>query len=189
MRGGLRRLMVAGIVAGGVMTVRQWRAGRRAGLAPFGRVRLAMNDRIDPWLVEHGLVGGQHSQIGTIEHVGRKTGTTHMTPVYPTFVEGRVWIPLPYGDASQWARNVVTAGHCQLHLHRTVYGLDEPQIVPASEHPRLPRAAARLADWLGIEYLRLHPFAERPEAPTSEPPAVAVDEPEPEQQAATTVLA
>lgn len=164
MLGWLRRLMVAGIIAGGVMTVRQWREGRRAGQAPFGRVRLAMNEHIDPWLMQRGLAGGQHSEIGTIEHVGRKTGVTHTTPVYPTFVEDRVWIPLPYGEASQWAQNVIAAGHCLLHLHQTVYGLDEPQIVPASEYPKLPQVAARVAGWLGVEYLRVHRFAERPES-------------------------
>ena len=171
MRGGLRRLMLAGLVVGGVVAVQDWRRGRRAGKAPFGRARMAMNGRVNPWLMQHGLTGGEHSEIGTIEHIGRRTGVTHMTPVYPTFVEDKVWIPLPYGPASQWAQNVVAAGHCQLHLHRTVYGLDEPQIVPATENPTLPRLVGRLADWLGIEYLDLHRFAEHLEAPVTEAPA------------------
>lgn len=190
MRGWLRRLTLAGVMTGAVLTVLQWRRGRRAGEAPFGRIRKAMNGRIDPWLVQHGLVAGEHSEIGTIEHVGRKTGVTHTTPVYPTFVEDRVWIPLPYGEASQWAQNVVAAGHCQLHLHRMVYGLDEPQIVPASENPNLPRVAGRFADWLGVEYLRLHRFAERPEALAAEAPSAAQAELEPERlEVATTVVA
>ena len=190
MRRWLCRLTLVGVMAGAVMAVRDWRRGRRAGGAPIGRVRDAMNGRIDPWLMEHGFAGGQHSEIGTVEHVGRKTGLTHRTPVYPTFVDGRVWIPLPYGEASQWAQNVVAAGYCQLRLHGTVFGLDEPQIVAASDNPKLPRLAARLTGWLGVEYLRLHRFAERPEAPTTEPPAArAAEHGRERSQVATTVPA
>lgn len=190
MRGWLRWLTLGGLLAGAVLTVQQWRRGRRAGEAPFGRARIVMNARIDPWLMQHGFAGGQHSEIGIIEHMGRKTGSAHTTPVYPTLIENRVWIPLPYGAASQWARNVIAAGYCQLHLQQTVYGLDEPQIVPASEYPKLPPMAARLADWLGIEYLRLHRFAERPEALAIEAPATPLDDHEPDYQVvATTVVA
>jgi deazaflavin-dependent oxidoreductase (nitroreductase family) len=180
MRRWLRRLTMVGVMAGAVTTVLEWRRGRRAGEAPFGRARNAMNGRINPWLMQHGFTGGQHSEIGTIEHVGRKTGLAHTTPVYPTFIEDRVWIPLPYGHASQWAQNVIAAGHCQLHLHRSVYGLDEPQIVPPSDNPKLPRVAARFAGWLGVEYLRLHRLAERQEGLATEPPAAPIAERVPE---------
>jgi deazaflavin-dependent oxidoreductase (nitroreductase family) len=176
----LRRLTLAGVIGASVMTVLAWRRGRRAGEAPFGRARNAMNGRVNPWLMQHGLTGGEHSEIGTIEHVGRKTGVAHTTPVYPTFVEDRVWIPLPYGEASQWAQNVLAAGHCQLHLHGTVYRLDEPQIVPATENPMLPQLAARFAGWLGVRYLRLHRFAEPQETLATEPSAVPIAEREPE---------
>jgi deazaflavin-dependent oxidoreductase (nitroreductase family) len=177
----LRRLMLAGGITAGVMAVLEWRRGRRAGEVPFDRVRKAMNDHVNPLLMEHGLMGGRHSEIACIEHVGRKTGQTHVTPVHPTFVEDRVWIPLPYGKASQWAKNVIAAGHCRLQLHGTMYELDEPQIVPASDDPKLPQMAARLAGWLGIEYLRLHRFAEHQGMLVMEGEAAPVVEPASQQ--------
>lgn len=173
----LRQLtLVSGIVVG-VAAALRWRRAREAGEVPFNRMRVTMNSRVNPWLIERGLAGGLHSEIATIEHIGRHTGVVHSTPVHPTFVDDRVWIPLPYGEASQWAKNVIVAGHCRLRAHGTVYELDEPQIVPATDDPKLAKTATQVADWLGIEYLRLHRCTEHEEAPAREPEAAALAAP------------
>jgi hypothetical protein len=156
----LRRLMLATGLVAGTAAVMEWRRARLAGQVPFNGLRLAMNDRVNPWLMQRGLAGGTRSEIATIEHIGRRTGEVHLTPVHPTFEADHVWIPLPYGEQSQWAQNVIAAGHSRLQLHDTIYELDEPQIVAAAEDPKLARPVAQVAGWLGIEYLRLHRFAE-----------------------------
>ena len=170
----IRRLtLVSGLLAG-VAAVATWRRARAAGEVPFDRIRTAMNTQVNPWLVQHGLAGGLRSEIGTIEHMGRRTRVVHTTPVHPTFVDDRIWIPLPYGDASQWAKNVIAAGHCRLRAHDTVYDLDDPHIVPASDNPKLAKAATQVASWLGIKYLRLHRVPKLEEAQAREPVAASL---------------
>ncbi len=164
----MRRLVLVSGVAACAAALMEWRRAHLAGDVPFDQVRRAMNGRLNPWLMERGLVGGAHSEIALLEHVGRRTGRRHLTPVHPTFVDEQVWIPLPYGSGSQWARNVIAAGHCRMTMRGEEFELDEPQIVPALEDPKLPERAARLAGWLGVEYLRLHTFAERSIAATGD---------------------
>lgn len=170
-----RVVLVTGVVASAAALM-EWRRAHLAGDVPFDRVRRAMNGQVNPWLMQRGLVGGAHSEIALLEHVGRRSGRRHVTPVHPTFVDDQVWIPLPYGEGSQWARNVLAAGHCQMTLRDVVYELDEPQIVPALEDPKLPERAARFAGWLGIEYLRLHRFAEHEVMPGAAEAAPTADE-------------
>jgi len=66
---------------------------------------------------------------------------------------------VPLGESSEWARNVLAAGHCRLHLHDTVYDLDEPALVRAGEVDALPSPVGRLMAALGFEYLVLRTFA------------------------------
>jgi hypothetical protein len=69
---------------------------------------------------------------------------------------------VPLGPHSEWARNVLAAGHCRLQLHDIVYDLDEPVMVSASAVDDLPWLARALMATLGFEYLKLRTFgAER----------------------------
>ncbi len=160
----VRRAIALAGLAGGVALVVRWRTARDAARDPFPAARRVMNERIDPWLLRVGLVGGRHSEIGLIEHVGRRSGTLRLTPVHPTVTPDEVWIPLPYGETSAWAQNVLAAGRCRLQLHETLYELDRPAIVDASEDPELPWLAGWLADRLAVRYLRLHRVADVPGA-------------------------
>jgi deazaflavin-dependent oxidoreductase (nitroreductase family) len=143
-------------VAGLTWAVLRFRSERRAGRAPFGGLRRFVNGRLNPLLVESGLAGGRHSEVAVLQHVGRHSGNRYETPVHPTVVGDEVWIPVPYGEASQWARNVLAAGGCDLHIHETDYRLEAPSLVPATESPSLARPLAGTMDWLGMRYLRLH---------------------------------
>lgn len=163
----MRRFM-GGFLAGTAATataatVMEWRRVRAAGEVPFDRLRIWGNAQANPWLLRRGLAGGRMSEIGTIEHVGRKTGTVHFSPIHPTLTaDGLVWIPLPYGERSQWAQNVIAAGHARLQLHEMLYDLAEPAIVNAREFPAMSSLTARAAEWLGVRYLRLRRVAEVP---------------------------
>ena len=44
-----------------------WRRDPRIGSAFVNRV-------LNPWLLERGLAGGRHSEIGPLEHIGRSPG-------------------------------------------------------------------------------------------------------------------
>src|SRR5688572_20338573 len=113
---------VIGVAA--VAAARMWRRNPRIGTA-------FVNSVVNPVLLRRGLSGSRRSEIGTLEHVGRKSGVRRLTPVHPepTPVGFRIIVPL--GMRSEWARNVIAAGHCRLLLHDQVFDLDEPAMVDA----------------------------------------------------------
>ena len=120
------------------------------------------NEVVNPFLVRRGISGAGRSELGTLEHVGRRTGTRHLTPIHPVPTEDGFKIVVPLGPRSQWVQNVLAAGHCRLQLHDTVYDLDEPVLLAAGEMPDMPGPAARALDRIGVQYLLLRRFAERP---------------------------
>lgn len=128
----------------------------------FPWLREKMNDTVNPWLMERGIPGSSKAEIATLEHVGRKSGTTYFTPVHPTIHEATVLIPAPLGVGSQWARNVVDAGRARLQFHETLYELDEPELITVSEAGLVPPQVAGPFDHMGWRYLRLHKVAEVP---------------------------
>ncbi len=141
-------VLVIGLAAAIGGAVRAWRRNPRLGTS-------FVNSVVNPALLRRGLAGGGASEIGTIEHVGRRSGIRRLTPVHPeTTTEGfRVLVPL--GMKSEWARNVLAAGQCRLHLHDEVIDLDEPAMVPAGELGDLPWPVRRLMASLGFHYLTL----------------------------------
>jgi deazaflavin-dependent oxidoreductase (nitroreductase family) len=150
----MRRLLWSGVAVGGVVgAALWWREHPRFGAAWVNRV-------VDPWLVRQGVVTGSKGEIGLLEHVGRKSGVVRVTPVHPVRTPDGFRIVVPLGSASQWARNVVSAGHCRLQVEATVHELDEPLLVVPSAVDRLPRPATLVMDWLGFRYLVLRQFAE-----------------------------
>jgi hypothetical protein len=158
----MRRLMVlalaalvTSIVATALATVVAWLRDRRVG-AGF------VNGVIDPVLVRHGLAGSGRSEIGTVEHIGRGTGSRRLTPVHPVPTEDGFRIVVPLGESSEWARNVLAAGHCRLQLHDIVHELDEPALVDPRSAPGLSMPVRWTASRLGIRYLLLHRFASAP---------------------------
>ena len=119
---------------------------------------------MNPLLLERGLAGRRASEIGTLEHVGRRTGRRRLTPVHPEATANGFRIMVPLAEDSEWARNVLAAGHCRLQLHDRVYELDEPVMVAAGRVGDLPEAVRRVAGWLGFDYLVLRQFAVAPGA-------------------------
>jgi len=143
----LRLLGLSGIALGAAWYVT---SRRRDALRGF------VTHRFDPLVMRLGLVGGRVSPWATVEHVGRTSGTTYHTPIYPRMYGDHVYIPLPYGTDVHWVRNIQAAGHCRMQLHETILDLDEPAIVPASEHPAVPSWLGGPLDRSGRQYLRLH---------------------------------
>ncbi|MUN08048.1 nitroreductase family deazaflavin-dependent oxidoreductase [Agromyces luteolus] len=77
-----------------------------------------------------------------IRHVGRRSGTAYETPiaVVPTTDASIVVIGLPWGAATNWARNVVAADGASLRWRGREVGLARPRIVDGAEAARLARA-------------------------------------------------
>jgi deazaflavin-dependent oxidoreductase (nitroreductase family) len=150
----MRKLVFLAAAAAGVYGVaRWWRQHRRVG-TDF------VNLTINPWLERRGFIGGSHGELGLIEHVGRKSGTVRRTAIHPMPTADGFRIIVPVGEQSQWARNVLAAGHCRLVVGDRLYELDEPVLETPAEMPDLPRPVRALFGWLGFRYLRLRTFRE-----------------------------
>jgi deazaflavin-dependent oxidoreductase (nitroreductase family) len=136
----------------------------RVATAALGRERLRglATRRFNPVVIGLGLVGGERSPWGYLEHVGRKSGRVYRTPVLPMFAGEFAYLPLTFGPDADWARNVHAAGACRLQVHETVYELDEPSEIPAAEHPAVPEALRPLMERRGRRYVRLHVASRRP---------------------------
>jgi deazaflavin-dependent oxidoreductase (nitroreductase family) len=69
---------------------------------------------------------------GVIEHHGRRTGKTFRTPVVvrPTG-EGFV-VPMPWGERTDWYRNVRAAGTCVIRWKGRDYPLVQPEVIDSA---------------------------------------------------------
>lgn len=151
-------LAIAGFTAAiGAGLAIYWRWFPRAGLR-------WTNEEVNPWLVRRGLVGVGRSEIGTLEHVGRRSGTRHLTPVHPVPTPDGFRIVVPLADKSEWAKNVIAAGRCRLQQRDVVYELDEPALIEPRDVEGLARPIRWAEEKLGFLYLRLHTFAQEPGA-------------------------
>jgi hypothetical protein len=155
--------IVVGLFGGALGAVAWWRRHPRIGAKYVNRV-------IDPWLVGHGIVEKSEGELGLVEHVGRVSGIVRVSPVHPVATADGYRIIVPLGAASQWAQNVLAAGHCRMEVGGVVHHLDEPKLVSPIAVAGVPPIAGRLMNWLGFRYLQLHRFAEHEgtlAAPTS----------------------
>jgi deazaflavin-dependent oxidoreductase (nitroreductase family) len=66
---------------------------------------------------------------GIVRHTGRTSGTTYATTVVALHTPDGFMIPLPFGDATQWAKNVFAAGGGSLRSGGREYRIVEPRIV------------------------------------------------------------
>jgi hypothetical protein len=157
----MRRMMLAigsllGIAAAAIAAgVWAWRRNPRMGTG-------LMNERVNPLLLRHGVSGEPASEIGILEHVGRRSGVRRLTPVHPEPTSDGFRIVLPLGDRSEWARNVLAAGHCRLELRGIIHELDEPVLLLPADVDGIAGPVRWATSALGFRYLRLHRFAEAP---------------------------
>jgi len=75
----------------------------------------------------------------TLYHTGRTSGRAYATPVVARRTPDGFLIPLPFGDATQWARNLFAAGGGSLQFAGRRYTIVDPRIVD------LETAAAHLS--------------------------------------------
>ncbi len=165
-----RIALLAIVVTWGGALVRYWRRHPRLGAGTVNRI-------VNPWLMRHEVADASRGEIGLLEHVGRTTGTVRVTPIHQVQTADGFRIIVPLGSESQWARNVLAAGHCRVQVGDAVHELDEPRLLNPTEVGSVPPILGRTMAWLGFRYLRLHEFAEHPGTlamtPHAEPRAAA----------------
>ncbi len=128
----------------------------------FPWLRHQVNEKVNPWLLAHDVPGSAKAEIATLEHVGRRTGAVHLTPVHPTLRDDSLLIPAPLGVGSQWAQNILASGSARLRLHETVYVLDRPEFIAVTDTGFYPPPFAAPLDRMGWRYMRLHVVSAAP---------------------------
>ena len=95
--------------------------------------------------------------LGVVVHTGRRSGRRYQTPVNVFPAGDGYLLALTYGADSDWVKNVLAAGGCELVTRRRTVRLVTPQLVH-DEHRRgirpLERQVLRLigvADFLSLK--------------------------------------
>ena len=76
-----------------------------------------------------GHIAGWLPGFAIVVHTGRRSGRIYRTPVNAFRGGGGYRIALTYGAESDWVRNVMAAGDCQIETRRKCIALVHPQIV------------------------------------------------------------
>src|SRR5215475_14509988 len=88
------------------------------------------------------FAGGRHMPVlGVLHHRGRRTGQEYATPLgsRPAAGGGFV-IPLTFGEAAGWYRNIRAAGRCVITWRGSDPSRTHPGVLgPAAAAPRFPR--------------------------------------------------
>jgi deazaflavin-dependent oxidoreductase (nitroreductase family) len=94
--------------------------------------------------------------MGVVIHTGRRSGRRYHTPVM-IFPRGdRMIIALTYGRDSEWVRNVLAAGGCDLETQGHIVRLTAPRIVHDEERRAVPTLHRRVLGLLNVsDFLEL----------------------------------
>ncbi len=151
----MRRLFMAIVASIAIVVglIAVWRRNPRIGSA-------RMNRAVNPVLMRRGIAGAGRSEVGIVEHVGRRSGARRLTPIHAVPTDDGFRIVVPLGLRSHWAQNVLAAGHCRMQLHDVIYELDEPRLLPASAMSELSTVTRSVTGGLGMLHLRLRTFAQ-----------------------------
>jgi deazaflavin-dependent oxidoreductase (nitroreductase family) len=76
--------------------------------------------------------------FGILTHVGRKSGSVYRTPINVFRAPEGFLILLTYGRESEWVKNVLAAGGCEVETRGKKYQLFTPTIVHDPARRRFP---------------------------------------------------
>jgi deazaflavin-dependent oxidoreductase (nitroreductase family) len=94
--------------------------------------------------------------FGVVHHTGRSSGRRYETPVN-VFRRGDGFVvALTYGTQSDWVRNVLAAGGCELVTRGRRYRLDDPRVEHDESRSLAPAPTRPILRLLGAaDFLRL----------------------------------
>jgi len=77
--------------------------------------------------------GKQGSGTSVVRHVGRRSGRTYQTPVIAAQHADKFLIALPYGQRTDWLKNVLDKGSATIVTNGHTYEVDRPEVIPMAE--------------------------------------------------------
>src|SRR5262249_15493301 len=136
-------IIIIAIAASGLLMMRF----RKRWLA---KINIAFTNRIT------GLFAGWLPGFGILTHVGRKSGKVYKTPVNVFRAPNGFIIALTYSSQSEWVKNVLAAGGCELKTRGKKYQLSTPQVMRDPTRVRFPFPARTVLRIVGAnEYMEL----------------------------------
>jgi len=91
-----------------------------------------------------------------VSHLGRKSGRAYRTPVNAFRTHGGYIIALAYGSESDWVKNVLAAGSCELQTRGRRVRLINPRIVTDESKGWAPLPVKLILDLIDApQYLQL----------------------------------
>jgi deazaflavin-dependent oxidoreductase (nitroreductase family) len=136
-------IVVIAIATTGVLMMRL----RKRWLA---KINIAFTNRIT------SLFAGWLPGFGILTHAGRKSGKVYRTPVNVFRASNGFIIALTYSSQSEWVKNVLAAGGCELKTRGKKYQLSSPNVVHDSTRRRFPTPVRLVLGLVGAdEYMEL----------------------------------
>jgi deazaflavin-dependent oxidoreductase (nitroreductase family) len=108
-----------------------------------------------------GPLAGWLPGFGVVVHRGRRSGREFRTPINIFRTSDGYVAALTYG-VTDWARNVITAGGCELETRRRRVRLTDPRLVHDPARHDMPLVVRQLVGIIGVTdflYLRTVPEA------------------------------
>ena len=136
-------ILVIAIAASGVLMMRF----RKRWLA---KINIVFTNRIT------GLFAGWLPGFGVLTHVGRRSGKVYRTPVNVFRAPSGFIIALTYSSQSEWVKNVLAAGGCELRTRGKKYQLSTPKVMRDPSRRRFPFPVRLVLRIVGAdEYMKL----------------------------------
>ena len=77
--------------------------------------------------------GKEGSATSIIRHAGRRSGRMYETPVIAAQHDDSFLIALPYGQRTDWLKNVLSEGSATIVTDGHTYEVNQPEVIPIAE--------------------------------------------------------
>jgi deazaflavin-dependent oxidoreductase (nitroreductase family) len=122
---------------------------RRSCAVPLSKRVAHFNRRVTNRLTRHfawWLPG-----FAMVTHVGRRSGRRYRTPVNVFRGDERYVFALTYGRDSDWVRNVLAAGTCEIQTRRKTVVLTNPELFTDPTRQHVPPAVRQVLGALHVD--------------------------------------
>jgi deazaflavin-dependent oxidoreductase (nitroreductase family) len=121
--------------------------------AVMGRMTRVLNPLIGQ------MAGRKHlKMVAKIHHQGRRSGKPYMTPASARLDDTTFWIPLTFGQGSDWCRNVRAAGGCTITWKGVDYRAARPVVIDRAAALSAARAAFKRRERAMLRLLAIREF-------------------------------
>ena len=97
-----------------------------------------------------GHVAGWLPGFGIVQHRGRRSGRPYRTPINVFRVSDGYVAALTYGTDTDWVKNVLADGGCELEVRRRRVRLTDPRVVHDETRHDMPLGVRQLLAVLGV---------------------------------------